>query len=578
MDNSVRGSPGSGDAPSPKRARLEGGGNMPQMNQGRPGQPGQMQGNQVGPLSDVPATPDPAPIEQTRELLRQRNIDPDSIPQQQLLNAALQSTNIQAQTVEIYSTSMQQQMQAAMNNVNKANSNVNKGMPPNSGPGGAQGSPMSQPGMDAGGAGEFYAANGGRLPMPQNAAAAVQAGQAGNNNGNHALQDYQMQLMLLEQQNKKRLLMARQEQDSMTHPGGVGPNGQYAAGMSPSSGSQRGGDPSPTPIDMQRGMSRRLPQHVGVATPSPNADVGRGSPTPGMIDPNQVPQNMRSQMMIGPNGQAMMRPPSSHPMTQQQMELMRQQGIQQMPNGQFAPGQPPQGQMMPGQQSAPGGQPPMSTPRQPTNMPPPPAPQANAGGTQPSSPSQPPAPPTPIQQTAKGKPGKKETAAKKVSIKSSQSLDLQERTHLTNVKGAAAKKGAANAAPATEPEHPPTPTPVPPITPTNKNPFAQNQQLSNGAAPAAAQQLQINNAQQQQQAQQAALPQNPSAGMADLQPFGSIEADQFDMGFLDDDMLGTFDFDSLINQDGLGDAGGGLGFDANFAFDGTNDFTIEGTN
>ncbi len=31
--------------------------------------------------------------------------------------------------------------------------------------------------------------------------------------GNHALQDYQMQLMLLEQQNKKRLLMARQEQD-----------------------------------------------------------------------------------------------------------------------------------------------------------------------------------------------------------------------------------------------------------------------------------------------------------------------------------------------------------------------------
>ena len=30
--------------------------------------------------------------------------------------------------------------------------------------------------------------------------------------GNHQLQDYQMQLMLLEQQNKKRLMMARQEQ------------------------------------------------------------------------------------------------------------------------------------------------------------------------------------------------------------------------------------------------------------------------------------------------------------------------------------------------------------------------------
>lgn len=36
--------------------------------------------------------------------------------------------------------------------------------------------------------------------------------------GNHALQDYQMQLMLLEQQNKKRLMMARQEQDAMMLP------------------------------------------------------------------------------------------------------------------------------------------------------------------------------------------------------------------------------------------------------------------------------------------------------------------------------------------------------------------------
>src|SRR6266536_2637302 len=34
--------------------------------------------------------------------------------------------------------------------------------------------------------------------------------------GNYALQDHQMRLMLLEQQNKKRLMMARQEQDSTT--------------------------------------------------------------------------------------------------------------------------------------------------------------------------------------------------------------------------------------------------------------------------------------------------------------------------------------------------------------------------
>jgi hypothetical protein len=37
--------------------------------------------------------------------------------------------------------------------------------------------------------------------------------------GNHALQDYQMQLVLLEQQNKRRLMMARQEQHNITGNG-----------------------------------------------------------------------------------------------------------------------------------------------------------------------------------------------------------------------------------------------------------------------------------------------------------------------------------------------------------------------
>lgn len=198
----------------------------------------------------------------------------------------------------------------------------------------------------------------------------------------------------------------------MSHPAGVGPNGQFAPGMSPQ-GSQRGGAPSPNPNDMQRGMSDVDARYNKCSS----ANLGQGSPTPGMMDPNQVPPNMRGQMMMGPNGQPMMRPPSSHPMAQgmnpqQQMEMMRQQGLQQMPNGQFAPGQQP-GQPMPGQQPTPGGQP-IGTPRQPNStMPPPPAPQANAGGTQPSSPLAQPAPPTPST-TAKAKPGKKE-AGKKVS-------------------------------------------------------------------------------------------------------------------------------------------------------------------
>jgi hypothetical protein len=72
------------------------------------------------------------------------------------------------------------------------------------------------------------------------------------NSGNHALQDYQMQLMLLEQQNKKRLLMARQEQDSMLSRPDVPPvaNGQSAPNIPPQ-GSRLGG-PSPDLIDMAR--------------------------------------------------------------------------------------------------------------------------------------------------------------------------------------------------------------------------------------------------------------------------------------------------------------------------------------
>jgi hypothetical protein len=132
-----------------------------------------------------------------------------------------------------------------------------------------------------------------------------------------------------------------------------------------------------------------------------------------MIDPNTMPPAMRQQLMMGPNGQ-MMRPPSSHPnLSAQQMELMRQ-GSMQMPNGQFPPGQQPPGAMMPGQQPGQPVQGPQGTPRQANNMPPPPAPQANAGGTQPSSPSQQPAPPTPST-TNKSKTAAKKETAKKVS-------------------------------------------------------------------------------------------------------------------------------------------------------------------
>lgn len=554
------GSPNTGgDAPSPKRQRIDGG-NMQQINQQRPGQPGQMQG-QVGTPSETPLLSD-IPAE-TLEMLRVRGIDPHSISRGQLLHLSQQPTNTQAKSMEVYSHAMQQTMQAALQ---RTNSNANKGMPPNPamGPGGAQSSPMNQQGFDGNGA-EMYP---GRMPMQQNGAAVPATGQQAQT-GNHALQDYQMQLMLLEQQNKKRLLMARQEQDGMAHP----PNGgQFAPGMSPQGG--RAGDPSPNPNDMQRGTP-----NMKKAGMSPNGDMaGRGSPAPGMMDPNAMNPAMRPQMMMGPNGQPIMRPPSSHPgvpLNPQQMEMMR--NGQMMPNGgnwQGGP-QPPPGQMMPGQQPGPGGPPgqqPNMTPRQ-GNMPPPPAPGQNPGGTQPSSPQTQAQPPTP-NQANKPKPGAKKDAAANKKVCSA--INSKETQCLQNSQAAANKKGPAAASENEGTNQPPTPTPPPPVTPNNPNGanFQQNKnlQMPNG---------QPQGQQPNQPGQPGAPPvQQPGNDMNNA-PFGALPDDQFNGGMdfanLDTgDVLDNFDFDSFLNQTG---DDGGLAFDANFAFgDGGNDDLAIGGN
>lgn len=414
MDQRGSGSPNNGDAPSPKRQRLDG--NMQQNPQARPGQPGQGQGgNPVGSPFNPPPSIESLPA-YTLQLLREKNLDPSIMSHEQLLSLSAQPTNIQVKSMEVYSQSIQQQMQAAMQ---KTGSNGNKGMSqnPQLGPGGAaHSSPMSQQGMD-GNSSEFYAQQQ-RMAMPQNGVPGAAPGQQGANNGNHALQDYQMQLMLLEQQNKKRLLMARQEQETLAHPSGGPPGGpqngvQYAPGMSPQGG--RDGQPPQNPNDMQRGTP-----NMKKADMSPNGGdmTGRGSPAPNMMDPSAMNPAMRQQLMM-PNGQ-MMRPPSSHPalqgMTpQQQMEMMQRGAL--MQNGGWQGQQPPPGMMQGQGQPGPGGQPgqqPNMTPRQ-GNMPPPPAPPAATGGTGPSSPAQQPQPPTPVQAN-KAKPGGKKDN-KKVSLK-----------------------------------------------------------------------------------------------------------------------------------------------------------------
>lgn len=236
-----------------------------------------------------------------------------------------------------------------------------------------------------------------------------------------------MQLMLLEQQNKKRLLMARQEQDSMSNgPGGPAQPGQpgaFAPAMSPQ-GSRAGLSPNPSE-QMKRGTPK-MSQGV-VPSPTPEAVMGQGrvSPAPGFdpsMNPN-MPQNMFPQMnkmaMMGPNG-PMMQPPGPHPgmggpMNQQQMEMFaRQQNGGRMPNGAFMQGAPPG--MMPGQPGGPVQQPPNMTPQQRNaTMPPPPAPSGDIGrGTQPSSPQQPAAPPTPSQGNKPNAKNKKENKGTKV--------------------------------------------------------------------------------------------------------------------------------------------------------------------
>jgi hypothetical protein len=228
----------------------------------------------------------------------------------------------------------------------------------------------------------------------------------------------EMQLMLLEQQNKKRLLMARQEQDNINHvPQGSAPGNQiaFAPAMSPQ-GSRAG--PSPNPNDqMKRGVAGTPKMGEGVIPGSPMPGMqNRGSPAPG-FDGN-VPQGGRPQFFNMPGNPGMMNQgPSSHPQFPMQMPNMNPAAMEQlrlnggrMPNGQPWPGQPPQQMMQPGQQPQQVGTPQQRN----TTMPPPPAPsQEPQGRTQPSSPAGPAAPPTPSQVPKNGPKGKKENVAQK---------------------------------------------------------------------------------------------------------------------------------------------------------------------
>ncbi|KAF2139938.1 uncharacterized protein K452DRAFT_58352 [Aplosporella prunicola CBS 121167] len=489
-------SPGSAEnAPSPnKRPRLD--------NQGFNGQP-------MAPGARTQGMQPQATTTQAGQMLMANGIDPNNMTAQQF-NA------FQGQTPNVQTKSIQEMNSAGMQN-----------------------SPMGQQGTD--GFQDFGQGN--PQARIQNAPPGQQPG------GNHALQDYQMQLMLLEQQNKKRLLMARQEQDNITQHPGSGPVAQpgFPPAMSPQ-GSRAG--PSPNPNDQMKRGTPKLNQAGLPSSPMPDGPMpqNRSSPLPNGFDPSQMPPGIPPQyyQQMGANG--MMRPPSSHPgfqggMTPQQMEMIRRNGGQ-LPNGMWPQGaQPP---MMPQQPQ--GAQPmPMGTPQQRNNqMPPPPAPVAGneTGRTQPSSPAQPQnQPPTPSQ-------GNKPTPKKKGKPEEKKNAPKQQPT----------KKGStAGVTPASESEPPPTPTQSMPIMSTQPKP-PSNQHAT--AQPA--------NVPQQPPAP--ANPPQPVAAAPQIDanaasgPFGDLGSNDngafsLDFGSLESgDVLENFDFDTFLHTDDA--AGGNFSFDA----------------
>ena len=228
-------------------------------------------------------------------------------------------------------------------------------------------------------------------------------------NGNHALQDYQMQLMLLEQQNKKRLLMARQEQNNDR------PDGQPGGpGYSSPNGSRSGPSPGPGEPMGKRGSPPMGPGGVP-QSPMPNGVMQHDRPSPGFAGPQMPPEMLQPKMEngvppMGPHN--VMRVPgpnhSQHYLQAAEMAARARAGAP-MPNGPNWPGQPPQPQMMqPSHSQQPA---PMGTPQTRAAMPPPQnVPAANAASGRTASPAPSAAPPTP-QQTNKANPKKSKKEA-----------------------------------------------------------------------------------------------------------------------------------------------------------------------
>ena len=329
--------PSAGDhAPSPsKRQRLDGVPFNPQMLPNGRGPPQGIPGQQV--MGD--------PALNANNLLMNNGINPGNLSDSQFASFQQQNPAVQQKSIQVYAQNLaKNQRQQSMSNVGGISD---------------QGSPIMPPGMELGAVPDMY--------NPNPAMIRPQPSAPNGPGGNHALQDYQMQLMLLEQQNKKRLLMARQEQDTIGgrpdgQPGMPGAPG-FAPGMSPQG--SRGG-PSPGPSEQAK---RGTPKMNAAGLPgSPMPDSMRGSPAATNF-------NGINPEMYAPMNGAIRPPPSSHPgfngqfnpqaMAEMQRARMQNGNWQQGPQGQMPMIQQPQPQPQPQQP------PQMGTPQQRNDMPPP---------------------------------------------------------------------------------------------------------------------------------------------------------------------------------------------------------------
>lgn len=372
--------PSSGDnAPSPsKRPRLEGPFSQQMIPNGRGPPPGLHAQSIMEGQGTI-----------TNAMLLQNGIDPTTLTSSQLAHFSSQSMNAQQKSMQVYT----------QNRPNQQRQGVPKpGMQ-------GQGSPMMQQGMDlTNGAADYF---------PVGNSLNMRAAQLSNGGGNHALQDYQMQLMLLEQQNKKRLLLARQEQDSTRPEGQAGIAGApgYAPGMSPQA--SRSG-PSPGPNDQMKRASPKIgPQGIpSGGSPIPDGTLSRqgGSPAPMNYPAQMTPEILQQMKMVegmgvGPNG---IRPPNPaqqfNGQYSQQTEALRARGIGPIPNGTWSQAPPGSTAMMqqPAQPQQLGQ---IGTP-QPRSMPPPTIPAGGPANGRPASPAQTVNPPSTPSQTNKANPSK----------------------------------------------------------------------------------------------------------------------------------------------------------------------------